>query len=276
MSSVIRTALFVPANRPDRIPKALATGADTVIVDLEDAVEHLAKDSARQALLDFLDAHPDARLWVRINDASTPWHDADLQALRGRATVSGIVLPKAESMAQVRHVAQTNIPVIPIVETAQGVLNLGEIAATPGVQRLAFGSLDYSLDLSMTPDTEGADLVLDHARVQLLLHGRVAGLAQPLYGVFPGIQDTTGLRAAAIRARDMGFGGLLCIHPTQVPVVHEAFLPPLADLEWARQVVRAHRDSGLAAFKLDGKMIDAPVIARARRLLERAGESIPA
>lgn len=274
MPSVIRTALFVPANRPDRIPKALATGADTVIVDLEDAVEHLAKDAARQTLVDFLDAHPDVRLWVRVNDASTPWHDADLKALRGRAQVTGIVLPKTESMAQARHAAQTNIPIIPIVETAQGVLNLAEIASTPGLERLAFGSLDYSLDLSMTPDTEGADLVLDHARVQLLLHGRVAGLGLPLYGVFPGIQDTSGLRAAAIRARDMGFGGLLCIHPTQVPVVHEAFLPPLADLEWARKVVSAHRETGQAAFKLDGKMVDAPVIARARRLLQQAGENI--
>ncbi|AHV92472.1 hypothetical protein D554_0504 [Bordetella holmesii 30539] len=209
-------------------------------------------------------------IWARSARAR-PWPSFWIP---GRTTVSGIVLPKTESMAQVRHAAQTNIPIIPIVETAQGVLHLAEIAATPGVQRLAFGSLDYSLDLAMTPDTEGADLVLDHARVQMLLHGRVAGLGQPLYGVFPGIQDTAGLRAAAIRARDMGFGGLLCIHPTQVPVVHEAFLPPLADLEWAREVVRAHRDNGLAAFKLDGKMIDAPVIARARRLLVRYGHLV--
>ncbi|WP_171962802.1 HpcH/HpaI aldolase/citrate lyase family protein [Bordetella trematum] len=272
MSSVVRSALFVPALRPDRIPKALATAADRVIVDLEDAVEPEAKQSARAALLDFLAARRDKHLWVRINGAGTPWHADDLAALRGQPNVSGIVLPKAESAEEVRQAAATGIAVIPIIETARGVLALSGIAAEPGVERLAFGSLDYSLDLDMTPDSEGADMVLQHARVQLLLQGRVAGLAQPLYGIFPGIQDTSGLRAAAIRARDMGYGGLLCIHPVQVPVVHEAFLPPLAELAWARQVVQAHQQTGQAAFKLDGKMIDAPVIARARRLLARAGQ----
>ncbi|OZI69176.1 HpcH/HpaI aldolase/citrate lyase family protein [Bordetella genomosp. 1] len=272
MTSVIRTALFVPANRPERIPKALAAHADAVIVDLEDAVEHLGKDAARESLCDFLGTHADARVWVRINDAATPWHEADLRACRGRANITGILLPKAESLAQVRHVAQSGIPVIPIVETAQGLIDVAEVARTPGVARLAFGSLDYALDLGLSPDTDGADVVLDHARVQVLLHSRGAGLAQPLDGVFPGIQDTSGLRAAAMRARDMGFGGMLCIHPGQVPVIHEAFLPPLAEIDWARDVIRAAKENGLAAFKLDGKMVDAPVIARARRLLELAGE----
>lgn len=273
MATVIRTALFVPANRPERIPKALAAGADAVIVDLEDAVEHLGKDAARESLCDFLGTHPEARVWVRINDASTPWHEADIKACRGRGNITGLLLPKAESLAQVRHVAQSGIAVLPIIETAQGLINVAEVAATPGVARLAFGSLDFALDLGLSPDTDGADVVLDQARVQVLLHSRGAGLAQPLDGVFPGIQDSSGLRAAAMRARDMGFGGMLCIHPNQVPVIHEAFLPPLADVAWAREVLRAAKESGAAAFKLDGKMVDAPVIARARRLLELAGES---
>ncbi|KFJ52002.1 (3S)-malyl-CoA thioesterase [Bordetella bronchiseptica] len=272
MQTVVRTALFVPASRPERIPKALASGADAVIVDLEDAVEHLAKDSAREALCDFLGTHPDARLWVRINDASTAWHDDDLKACLGRPGVRGILLPKAESLMQVRHAAQSGIPIVPIIETARGVLNAAEVAGTPGVARLAFGSLDYALDLGLTPDTEAAGVVLDQARVQVLLHSRAAGLAQPLDGVHPGVQDTAGLRAAATRARDMGFAGMLCIHPTQVPIVHEALLPPLAELDWARRVVAAHRDSGAGTFMLDGRMVDAPVIARARQLLARAGE----
>jgi len=272
MPSVVRTALFVPASRPERIPKALATGADVVIVDLEDAVEHLAKDSAREALCDFLGTHPEARLWVRINDGSTAWHDDDLAACRNHPGVAAIMLPKAESLAQVRHAAQTGIDIVPILETAAGVLNAAEIAATPGVQRLAFGSLDYGLDLGLTPDSEGAGVVLDHARIQVLLRSRAAGLAPALDGVFPGVQDTAGMREAACRARDMGFGGMLCIHPTQVGIIHQAFAPPAADLEWARRVVAVHRDSGAGTFMLDGKMVDAPVIARARQLLERAGE----
>ncbi|WP_251863974.1 CoA ester lyase [Achromobacter sp. Marseille-Q4962] len=272
MHAVVRTALFVPASRPERIPKALASGADAVIVDLEDAVEHLAKDSAREALCDFLGTHPQARVWVRINDASTPWHDADLKACRGKPAVAGLLLPKAESLAQVRHAAQSGLPIIPILETARGVLNAAEVAATPGVERLAFGSLDYGLDLGLTPDTPGADTVLDHARVQVLLHGSAAGLAPALDGVFPGVQDTAGLARAAARAKQMGFGGMLCIHPSQVPVIHGAFAPDEAELGWARRVVAAHRDSGAGTFMLDGKMVDAPVIARARTVLARAGE----
>ncbi|MCY1200717.1 MAG: HpcH/HpaI aldolase/citrate lyase family protein [Achromobacter veterisilvae] len=270
---VVRSALFVPASRAERIPKALAAGADAVIVDLEDAVEHLAKASARESLCDFLGTNPRARLWVRINDASTPWHDDDLKACRGKPGVAGILLPKAESLAQVRHVVQAGLSVIPILETAQGILNAGEVAATPGVARLAFGSLDYGLDMGLTPDTPGAETVLDQARVQVLLHSRAAGLAPALDGVFPGVQDQAGLAQAAGRAQQMGFGGMLCIHPAQVAVIHAAFVPAQEELEWARRVVAAHRDTAAGTFMLDGKMVDAPVIARARLVLAQAGES---
>lgn len=267
MSARIRTALFVPASRPDRIPKALATGADKVIVDLEDAVEHAAKDSARDAMSTFLAEQPQARLWVRINDAETPWHKQDLDACRDHPGVAAILLPKAESPAQVRQAAQTGIAVIPIIETAAGLLNVADLATTPGVERLVFGSLDYGLDLHLTPDTLGAQVVLDHARVQILLHGRAAGLAPPLDGVFPAIQNHHGLQQAAGRACAMGFGGMLCIHPSQVGLIHPAFAPNAADLEWARRVVQMHRETGAGAFMLDGGMVDAPVIARARHLL---------
>ncbi|CAB3723852.1 HpcH/HpaI aldolase/citrate lyase family protein [Achromobacter kerstersii] len=273
---VVRSALFVPASRAERIPKALAAGADTVIVDLEDAVEHLAKASARESLCDFLGTHREARLWVRINDASTSWHDDDLKACRGRPGVAGILLPKAESLAQVRHVAQTGLRVIPIIETARGLLNAAEVASTPGVARLAFGSLDYGLDMGLTPDTPGADTVLDHARVQVLLHSRSAGLAPALDGVFPGVQDVAGLAQAAGRAQQMGFGGMLCIHPAQVPVIHAAFVPAREELDWARRVVAAHRETAAGTFMLEGKMVDAPVIARARLVLAQAGEQAPA
>ncbi|SAI65822.1 citrate lyase subunit beta [Bordetella ansorpii] len=271
-SSLLRTALFVPASRAERIPKALASGADAVIVDLEDAVEHLAKDSARQALCDFLGTQPQSRVWVRINDASTPWHDDDLRACRGRSNVAAIMLPKAESMAHVRHASQTGIPIVPIIETARGVLNVGEIAATPGIARLSFGGLDLGADLNLVPDSPGETVLLNHARAQVLLHSRGAGLAPPLDGVYPDIQDAVGLRVAASRARDMGFAGMMCIHPSQIGVVHEAYQPAQADVDWARRVVQAYRDSNTGAFRLDGKMVDAPVVARARQVLERAGE----
>jgi len=271
--SLLRTALFVPASRPERIPKALAAGADAVIVDLEDAVEPLAKDSAREALCDFLGTQPQARVWVRVNDASTPWHEDDLRACQGQPGVAAIMLPKAESAAQVRHAAQTGIGIVPIIETARGVVNVAEIATAPGIVRLSFGGLDLGADLNLTPDTEGEAVLLNHSRAQVLLHSRAAGLVAPLDGVYPDIQDGAGLRMAATRARDMGFTGMMCIHPSQIGVVHDAYLPPAAEVEWARRVMQAYRDNSAGAFRLDGKMVDAPVVARARQVLQRAGEA---
>ena len=117
----------------------------------------------------------------------------------------------------------------------------------------------------MSPDSPGAGIVLDHARIQVLLQTRAAGLPPALDGVFPGVQDTAGLARAASRAQQMGFGGMLCIHPAQVPLIHQAFAPAAAELDWARRVLAAHRDGGPGAFMLDGRMVDAPVIARARQ-----------
>lgn len=273
--SALRTALFVPASRPERIPKAQASGADAIIVDLEDAVAPAAKPAARDALAAFLDAHPDARLWVRINDAATPWHEDDLRACRGRAGIGAIMLPKAEDLSQVRYAADTGLPVIPIVESARGLAALAGIAVVSGIGRLAFGSLDYGLDMRLAADTPAANVVLDHARCQILLHSRIAGLPAPLDGVFPAIQDDTGLTRAARQARDMGFSGMLCIHPAQVPVIHAAFAPSADQIEWARRVLQAHQDNGAGAFQIDGKMVDAPVIGLALRILASIGEAAP-
>lgn len=267
---LLRTALFVPASRPERIPKALASGADAVIVDLEDAVEPGAKDTARAALAEFCTASPDARLLVRVNDATTAWFQADLDACARLAGVAGILLPKAESAEQVAAAAAPGRPVLPIIESARGVVELPRIAAAPGVQRLSFGSLDLGLDLGMAPDSEGARAMLDHVRCQILLHGRVAGLRSPLDGVHPAIDDAAGLAAAAKHARELGFAGMLCIHPAQLPVVHQAYAPSEDEVGWARRVVDTHEQTGSAAFRLDGKMVDAPVIARARHVLALA------
>ncbi|HEX7749822.1 MAG TPA: CoA ester lyase [Bordetella sp.] len=268
--AIVRSALFVPASRAERIPKALASGADAVIVDFEDAVEPSAKPAARQALVEFLDANPDARVWVRVNDATTIWHEDDLAALRGKPGVTAIMLPKAESAAQVAHAGQGR-PVVPIIETARGMVQIADVAAGPGVDRLAFGSLDYGVDLAFTPGTEAVDALLDQARGLVLLHSRAAGLAAPMDGVYPDINDAQGLRAAAERACHMGFSGMLCIHPSQIGAVHAAFMPTQADIDWSQRVLAAQRESGAGAFRFEGKMVDAPVLARARQVLVRAG-----
>ena len=270
MQAFIRAALFVPATRPERFAKALAAGAEAVIIDLEDAVEHALKDQAREHLRQFALEHPDAALLVRVNGAATTWFERDLEVCLALPSVQGIVLPKAESAQQVQRVASTGKPVLPIVESARGVLALNEMAAVPGVQRLSFGSLDLMLEMGSVPDTAGARVLLDHIRSQLLLCSAAHGLQAPLDGVYPNFADLDGLSALACQVRDMGFGGMLCIHPKQIPVIQSAFAPSEADRQWAQRVVETAESTGTLAFQVDGKMVDAPVIERARRILASA------
>ena len=268
---IVRSALFVPATRPERIPKALASGADRVIVDLEDAVEEGLKVEARANLRRFLVDTPEARVLVRINAAEHPGHADDLALCRDHAGVIGLLLPKVESAAQVRHAAvASGKPVWPIVECPRP-CRAGRDRRRRGVERLSFGSLDLALDLDLNSGSNAAEQILGHARYALLLQSRLAGLAPPLDGVYPAIQNRVGLVEAVRFARDMGFGGLLCIHPSQVEPIHQTLMPSLAELEWARRVAEAGA-SGAGVFVVDGEMVDAPVLGRARRLLERAGE----
>lgn len=270
MNSIVRTALFVPGSRPERFAKALASGADAVIVDFEDAVEPALKAQARESLEAFLDANPDARVRVRVNAAGDPEQAADLELCRRLPGVIGILLPKAERAMQVRIAASRGKPVWPLIESARGLLALGEIAACEGVERLTFGGLDLGLDIGMSNGTPAAAGVYDQVRLSLLLHSRVNDLQPPLDTVYPAFDDAEGLAATIRHGRDLGLVGALCIHPKQVGVVHAALAPSAEELDWARRVVAAAQE-GAAAFQVDGQMVDAPVLGRARRLLANAG-----
>jgi (S)-citramalyl-CoA lyase len=269
-SPSIRSALFVPGSRPERFAKALASGADTVIVDFEDAVEEALKPEAREHLARFLLQSPDVQLMVRVNSPEHHEHAEDLAFCRGHAGILRILLPKVESAEQVRAVAATGKPVWPIIESAKGLLNLAEIAQATGVERLSFGSLDLALDLGLTSGSHAASIILDQARYQILLQSRGAGLQAPLDGVHPAFDDSEGLAKVIRHARDMGFGGALCIHPRQVQVIHDALAPDEQERAWAQRVVDASQGAA-AAFTLDGQMVDAPVLLRAQRLLALAG-----
>ncbi|MER1968824.1 CoA ester lyase [Castellaniella sp. GW247-6E4] len=266
---LLRTALFVPAIRPDRLPKALASGADAVIVDLEDSVPRDEKITARRHLSEFALAHPDERFMVRINDGTTVWFDQDLALCRELPNVVAIVLPKAEAARHVHIVSGAGKPLMPVIESARGLRNLDGIAGAAGVWRLSFGILDLMLEFGTRPGTEGAARILDQIRYQILLHSGMNGLPPPLDTVYADFSDLEGLARRIAVARDMGFGGMLCIHPTQVPVVHEAFRPSADELDWARRVVDEAGRSGAQAFRVDGRMVDLPLIERARRLLAR-------
>jgi citrate lyase subunit beta/citryl-CoA lyase len=264
MSPSPRSYLFVPADRPERIAKALASGADAVIVDLEDAVAPAAKDAAREALRGWL-AQADRRVVVRINGVDTPWFDGD-RALCRDAGVAAVMLPKAERAGDLAFEGK---PVLPLIETAVGIDALREIASAPGVERLVFGSIDFQLDLGIAGD--GEELLL--FRSQLVLASRLAGLAPPVDGVSPAIDDTAALQADALRARRLGFGAKLCIHPRQVDVVNRALGPSDEELAWARRVLEASEKAGGAAVAVDSRMVDRPVILRAQALL-RQGNGI--
>jgi citrate lyase subunit beta/citryl-CoA lyase len=268
-SASARSYLFVPGDRPERFGKALASGADRVVLDLEDAVAPDAKAGARDAVANYLQARPAEerrRYVVRINDESTAWFDADL-AMLGSAGVAEVMLPKAERRETLELLRShcPGITMLPLLESARGVLNAEALAAQPGVHRLVFGTIDYALDLDLSGDPVG----LDFAASRLALASRAAGIASPVAGVTAEISDDDRLRADLARARAHGFGAKLCIHPRQVAVLHAALLPSAAELEWARRVVAA-TEGNPAAVQVDGRMVDRPVLQRAHALLARA------
>lgn len=266
----VRSALFVPATRIDRIMKAITTGADAVIVDLEDAVATHAKSQAREDLARFLASYPEIKLWVRINNATSSFFQEDLALCSTYTNVVGIMLPKAEAGAQVATVASLGRAVYPIIESAQGIASMSEIAQIKGVARLSFGALDFGVDLMLDNDSEGAVFLLNQIRTQLVLQSRVARIAAPLDGVYPHINDTEGLKNAMIFAKGMGFAGALCIHPSQVQIIHSVMQPSDEEVRWANAVFAKYKETGEAAFALEGKMVDMPVIEKAQRILGKS------
>ena len=267
MNASPRSYLFVPADRPVRYAKALASGADAVIVDLEDAVAASAKDGARRSLAAWLDSGGNG-VAVRINDAASPSFAADL-ALVARPGIVTVVVPKAEradDLARIRAAAP-RATLLPLIETAAGVDRVREIAHADGVARLAFGSIDLSLDLGIEAGGDGDELLL--FRSQVVLASRLAGLDAPVDGVTIAIDDAAAIEADTRRARRLGFGAKLCIHPRQLAAVHAAFAPSASELAWAERVVAAAGATDGAAVAVDGRMVDRPVLLRARALLAR-------
>lgn len=268
LAPAARSYLFVPGNRPDRFAKAFATGADAVILDLEDAVAPDQKEAAREALAAWGRAGRGqrAQLVVRINDDASAWFDADLALLRelGPCTV---MLPKAESRQQLERVVAALVPetgLIALIETARGLQGVDAIAGTPGVQRLAFGTLDYALDLGLTDDPRG----LLYPASRIALASRAAGLPAPIAGVTAAINDDAALRSDFDLARACGFGAKMCIHPKQIGTVHAMLAPTPEQRDWAARVLAA-AESGTGAVQVDGKMVDRPVLLRARAILNQ-------
>lgn len=259
------TLLFVPADRPERFAKADGAGADLVILDLEDAVAPENKDTARENAAAWAADHACA---VRINAADTPWYADDVAALA--PTSATIVVPKAQDPVRLSALAAALGPdaaIIALVETARGVLEAPRLAGVTGVIRLALGSFDLAAELDVDPSDREALL---STRGALVLASAATGLPGPIDGVTAVLDDPATLTDDAGYARRLGYAGKLCIHPQQLRPVAAALCPGADEIAWANRIVESAA-AGVAA--VDGKMVDKPVVDRARRILARTGTS---
>ena len=260
--SLGRTYLFVPGDRVDRFDKAWNSGADQVIIDLEDAVAPAQKDAARKSAANWMT--PERPVWVRINACNTAWYEGDVEIV-AHPGLRGFVIPKSEHLprALISACLEHKKTLIPLVETAVGFKNLPGLAKTATVERLAFGSIDFQVDVGI----EGDDDALAYFRSQLVLTSRLANIQSPLDGVTTDLTDPEVLRQETLRAKRFGFGGKRCIHPRQVMPVNRTFLPNDGEVGWARAVIHAVNQGGAAVVTVDGKMIDKPVLAKAERIM---------
>lgn len=261
------TYLFVPADRPERFEKAVATGVDAVVIDLEDAVAPENKADGRRNVQDAIGRG--LSFVLRINGAETDAHGEDLAAIAD-APPAAFMLARAERAESLLRLAARfpQTPLIPLIETGAGLANARALAAGPNVARLAFGSFDFKLDMGISDDGDG----LLPARFELVLASRLAGIARPIDGVSAGFEGPD-FEADVLRARQLGFGGKLCIHPKQVAGVKAGFRPSEQEIERARRIVAAADASDGGAISLDGQMIDRPVVELARRQIAEAGNA---
>lgn len=275
----LRSLLFVPGDRPERMEKALGLGADALILDLEDSVAPANKPAARRAIADFLErAERGCRLFVRLNPLDTDFFVDDLVGVLG-SHPDGLVLPKAEGADSVRRLAdRSGVPILPIAtETPAALFRLGEYAEVASeLAGLTWGAEDLpaAIGAAASRDEEGAYLPPYQIARALTLFGAAAAGVNPIETVYPNIRDEAGLRRVAEAAARDGFTGMMAIHPAQVPLINAAFTPSPEVVAHARAVVAAFDASlGAGALQLDGKMIDAPHLKQARRVLERAEQA---
>lgn len=261
--------LFCPGDRPDRFDKALQR-ADSIILDLEDAVAPTSKATAREHVMAALFRLPRERVHVRINAPGSPWYFDDVAALSAYPEVA-VVLPMAGRGAEVRNLAPH--PVICLCETAAGIRAAFELASEPGCIALMWGSEDLTASLhgrSSRPSSCRLSPVMTHARHEVLIAARAAG-KDAIDSVFVGVSDDAALRLEASEAADMGFAGKACIHPDQVAAIRTAFRPGAEAIEQARAILLAGTGTA-GVFRYRDMMVDAPVLAQARQVLAAVGE----
>ena len=282
----IRTALFVPGNRPDRVDKAVHTAADVVIIDLEDAVPYSQKKETRTVVREKILKHQVRPVLVRINALDTEFFQDDLKAVMVKG-LACIIVPKVETAAQIREINRGllkveenkgmqpgSVSIIPLIESALAVENVFQIVSQrTDPERLftvAFGAADFALDMGFEITKTGEELCYPRARIAVAC--RAAGVEPPLDTPFMiDLKDIEALEADIKRARRYGFQGKLCIHPNQVETCNRLFSPTNGDIQYAQKVIQAFDEAeagGSAVIQLEGKFIDYPVVERCRRILK--------
>jgi citrate lyase subunit beta / citryl-CoA lyase len=265
-----RSFLFAPGDDPRKLASANRSGADAIVADLEDAVAPERKGEARAVVAAFArERGAGPPLLVRVNGLTSPFATDDLRGLDG-LPLSGVVLPKSR-IGDLHRAVLPRLPLVAMIEDARGLLDAVAVAADERVTRLALGAVDLAAELGLRAYRDGLELV--HARSSLVVASAAAGIAPPVDTPFLQYDDAEGLRAECLLARSIGFAGKACIHPAQLRTVAEAFAPSPDELAWAAEIVQAFEHaagarSGVTSHR--GLMVDAPVVARARLLLEQA------
>ncbi|MEZ3178557.1 CoA ester lyase [Streptomyces pimonensis] len=264
------TWLYAPGDRPPVVAKALAAGADVVVIDLEDAVAPDRKAYARSATAELLRDPQPVPVHVRVNALSGPWARADLAAIAPAPGLSGLRLPKVSSPSDVVRVARRAVsarggplPLYALLETALGIEHAHAVAAAhPSLRGIALGEADLRADLGVRDDAG-----LDWSRSRVVVAARAAGLAPPAQSVHPDIRDLDELRASCAHGRALGFLGRAAIHPRQLPVIERAYLPTEEEIERAETIVKAAATAQGAQALPDGTFIDTAAVLAARRTL---------
>lgn len=259
--AVARTFLFVPGTRPERFDKAAASGADIVVLDLEDAVAGSDKDEARTSVVSWLRGNRNAV--VRVNAHGTRHWDADIAAIS--ATGAAIMVPKADDPRVLAELAET-VPVVALIETARGVLAARELSSVPGVVRTALGHIDLAAEIGVDPGERDALLM---ARSTLVFAAVAAGIDPPVDGVTTNLSDPKVLESDVLYGKALGFSGKLCIHPSQIDTAASLFSPSSEEVAWAEKITASLPAEG-GVVSVDGHMVDPPVLARAARILAMA------
>jgi len=262
---VTRSFLFVPANRPERYIKALNSGSDAVIIDLEDSIPAEYKLESRALLKQWLLEHPTDKVIIRVNSFQTEWFLEDIQ-LAQFSNVIAIVLPKAEKIKEFELIQHVRIiDIYPIIETPYGMAHVKEIAQFPSVRALMFGSIDFQLEMDMSGDF----LELMYFRNKIALASKLAGIANPIDGVTADFSNLDLVMTETHQAKKLGFQGKLCIHPSQVKPVNQVFNPSPEEIKWAQEVIKAVQVAHGQTISLNGKMIDKPIISKAEKILKQ-------